>query len=40
MLTGKRTKKKYQIGTPVVVRVRGVNPEKRWIDFEILQLNH
>lgn len=34
-LIGRRKKKKYQIGQPIKVRVRGVNLEKRWVDFEI-----
>ena len=36
LLIGKRKKKKYQIGTPVKVRLRGVNLDKRWVDFEIV----
>jgi ribonuclease R len=35
LLAGKRLKKKYQIGTPVTVRVKGVNLDKRWVDFEL-----
>jgi len=34
-LIGRRKKKKYQIGQSIQVRVRGVNLEKRWVDFEI-----
>lgn len=34
-LVGRRKKKKYQIGQEVKVRIRGVNLEKRWVDFEI-----
>ena len=36
LLTGRRTKKRYQIGDGVTVRVRGVNLDKRWVDFELL----
>ncbi len=34
-LVGRRTKKKYQIGFPISVKVKGVNPVKRWVDLEI-----
>ncbi len=36
LLLGRKRKKRYQTGMPVSVRVRGVNLEKRWVDFEIL----
>ena len=35
LLVGKKKKKRYQIGNPISVLVRGVNMEKRWVDFEI-----
>lgn len=34
-LVGKRHKKKYQIGNSVSVLIRGVNVEKRWVDFTL-----
>ena len=34
-LVGRRTKKKYRIGDPVWIRVKGTNIEKRWVDFEL-----
>jgi ribonuclease R len=34
-LVGRRKKKKYQIGMPVTVTVRGANVEKRWVDFSL-----
>lgn len=36
-LTGRRRKKRFQIGMPVRVSVRSVNADKRWIDFEIAE---
>lgn len=36
-LQGRRKKKKYQIGMPVCIRVKGIHREKRWIDFEVVQ---
>lgn len=36
LLVGRRKKRKFQIGNPVTIRVRGVNLDKRWIDFEVL----
>lgn len=33
-LFGKRTRKKYRIGDSVWIRVRRVDVEKRWVDFE------
>ncbi len=36
-LQGRRKKKKYQIGMPVCIRVKGIHTEKRWIDFEVVQ---
>lgn len=33
-LVGRKIKRKFQIGTPVTVEVKGVNLEKRWIDFK------
>ncbi len=35
ILQGRKTKKRYSIGMPVEVRVRGANLQKRWVDFEI-----
>ncbi len=35
LLMGRKTKKKYTIGTPVKVRVKGVNLEKRWVDLDL-----
>lgn len=35
LLLGRRKKKRYQVGFPVSVRVRGVNLGKRWVDLEI-----
>ena len=37
LLIGRRRKKRYQVGTPVTVRLRGVNLEKRWVDFEKME---
>ena len=34
-LVGRKLKKKYQIGNPVSVLIRGVNLERRWIDFTL-----
>ncbi len=34
-LVGRKKKRKFQIGQPLTIRVRGVNLEKRWVDFEI-----
>ena len=36
LLVGRRKKKRYQVGTPVTVRVGGVNLEKRWVDLVIV----
>ena len=36
-LTGERTKKRYQIGDPVRVRVAGVEVMQRQIDFELIE---
>lgn len=32
-LVGRRKKRKLQIGSPILIEVKGVNLEKRWIDF-------
>jgi ribonuclease R len=34
-LVGRKFKKKYQIGNAVSVLIRGVNIEKRWVDFTL-----
>lgn len=34
-LVGRKHKKKYQIGNAVSVLIRGVNIEKRWVDFTL-----
>jgi len=36
MIVGRKKKKKFQIGLPVKIRVKGVNFEKRWVDFEVV----
>ena len=34
-LVGRRSKKKYRIGDSLRIRVKQVDIEKRWIDFEL-----